>query len=91
MRVAQLRREVIEIALVAQLWARSFASVKGTLMAVPAAEAPELFECQSIAEVEQKLRRAMVEALNEIATAPLPDDFRKSVDELLAALTADGL
>ena len=61
--------ELIEAARVGEIWAKHIETAKGRLLSIPGANAGKLFRAESVADIEQRLRDALMSVMEEIANA----------------------
>jgi len=63
--------ELIQASRVGEIWRKHIETAKGRLLAIPGAMAGELFRAESVADVELRLRDALLAVMEEIANAGL--------------------
>jgi phage terminase Nu1 subunit (DNA packaging protein) len=67
LKLAQARGEYFPAHIVRTAWERAVASCRSRLLSIPGKLAPQIVSCNSIAEVNDAIKKAVCEALDELA------------------------
>ena len=63
--------QLIKADRVSEIWVKHIETAKGRLLSIPGSHAGELFRAESVAEIEQRLRDALMAVMEEIANASI--------------------